>query len=244
MKRTDLRRAAMVLVAVIITGGIAQAAIPDSQGQVHLCVKTGDTKKEGGANVHVIDPDGGRCKSDQTRLAINQQGPAGPIGPQGAQGAQGPRGLQGLPGPQGPAGPEGPEGPQGPPGQSGSVVGNFATDGNCDPEDRTFITCVTVELSMPERAPVLLVGRISAESDADDDGFGECALGTGPTGPLDASLVAVDVRRQFEKTHVPLTIITPPMGPGVVAFGIDCNQWDLDEGIKYLAADLSAVALG
>jgi len=40
----------------------------------------------------------GRCRSDQTRVTWNQQGPPGPQGsegPQGATGAQGPQGAQG-----------------------------------------------------------------------------------------------------------------------------------------------------
>src|ERR1700752_1722856 len=43
----------------------------------------------------------GRCKSSQTRLTWNQQGPPGPQGAQGSQGAQGPVGAQGPAGSQG-----------------------------------------------------------------------------------------------------------------------------------------------
>jgi hypothetical protein len=43
----------------------------------------------------------GRCKSTQTRLTWNQQGPQGAAGAQGSQGAQGARGPQGVQGPQG-----------------------------------------------------------------------------------------------------------------------------------------------
>ena len=49
----------------------------------------------------------GRCKSSQTRVSWNQQGPQGlqgAPGPQGSQGAQGSQGVQGVQGAQGPAG--------------------------------------------------------------------------------------------------------------------------------------------
>jgi hypothetical protein len=47
----------------------------------------------------------GRCRSSQTRVSWNQQGPQGAPGLQGATGAQGPQGVQGSTGPQGPAAP-------------------------------------------------------------------------------------------------------------------------------------------
>ena len=47
----------------------------------------------------------GRCKSSQTRVSWNQQGPQGLQGPQGPQGSQGPAGRRREPaGAQGPAG--------------------------------------------------------------------------------------------------------------------------------------------
>jgi hypothetical protein len=49
----------------------------------------------------------GQCKSGQTRVTWNQQGPQGP------QGAQGPQGVHGAQGPQGPPGPQGVQGPAG-----------------------------------------------------------------------------------------------------------------------------------
>jgi hypothetical protein len=60
----------------------------------------------------------GRCKSDQTHVTWNQQGPTGP---QGQQGVVGPQGTAGAQGPQGPAGLQGPAGV--------SVWANVANDG-------------------------------------------------------------------------------------------------------------------
>lgn len=115
MKGFEARRVAIGLMAVVITAGVAQAAIPDGQGQIHLCIKTGNTDKAGGAEVRVVDPAQSSCKNDQTAVVINQQGPPGP------QGASGPQGPQGETGPQGPEGPEGPQGDQGPQGDTGAT---------------------------------------------------------------------------------------------------------------------------
>lgn len=46
----------------------------------------------------------GRCKSSQTRVTWNQQGPPGPQGQQGSQGATGAQGVEGPQGVQGPNG--------------------------------------------------------------------------------------------------------------------------------------------
>jgi len=46
----------------------------------------------------------GRCKSSQTRVSWNQQGPQGEQGAPGPQGSQGAQGSQGVQGSQGPAG--------------------------------------------------------------------------------------------------------------------------------------------
>src|SRR5262245_43131774 len=55
------------------------------------------------------------CRSPETPISWNQQGPAGPSGPPGANGA---------PGPQGPSGPPGPSGPRGLPG-AGTSLGDI-----------------------------------------------------------------------------------------------------------------------
>lgn len=71
-------RAIWLLVALLgavgIGAGITYAAIPGEDGKVHLCFKTGDASKAGGAAVTVIDPAaGGSCKSGQTETSITEQ---------------------------------------------------------------------------------------------------------------------------------------------------------------------------
>jgi hypothetical protein len=63
-----------LLVAVGVGAGITYAAIPGEDGKVHLCFKTSDASKAGGAAVSVIDPAaGGSCKSGQTATSITEQ---------------------------------------------------------------------------------------------------------------------------------------------------------------------------
>lgn len=69
------------------------------------------------------------CRSNETSLVWNVQGPEGPQGPVGPSGPQGPAGADGAQGeigpagPQGATGPQGPEGPQGPAGMTNLITG-------------------------------------------------------------------------------------------------------------------------
>jgi hypothetical protein len=67
---------------VIALGGVAFAAIPDSNGTIHACFQ-----KNGGA-VRVVES-AAECRSAEQALAWNQRGP------QGATGATGPQGIPG-----------------------------------------------------------------------------------------------------------------------------------------------------
>jgi hypothetical protein len=66
--------------------GVGYAAIPSSNGVVSACyAKAGDLR--------VIDAEAGaQCKSGETALSWNQQGPKGDPGPQGPTGPKGDRG--------------------------------------------------------------------------------------------------------------------------------------------------------
>jgi hypothetical protein len=78
--------------AVLAVGGsMAWAAIPDSGGVIHSCVKNGA--------IRIIDTDtGASCKPGEQALPWNQTGPPGPVGPKGDPGDQGPPGPEGPPG--------------------------------------------------------------------------------------------------------------------------------------------------
>ena len=89
--------------AIVITGSIAIAAIPDSATKVitSCYLKTSGT-------LRVIDKQANKvCKTTETQLAWNQTGVKGDPGPAGLAGPAGPVGPIGLTGPAGPVGPAG-----------------------------------------------------------------------------------------------------------------------------------------
>ena len=95
VRRLSWRSAAVIGVFSVIAGGIAYAAIPDSQGVYTACAH-----KSTGA-LRLIDPAVGSCSQSETQVTWvkqGQTGPQGPVGPQGPQGVQGPAGADGAPG--------------------------------------------------------------------------------------------------------------------------------------------------
>ena len=127
------------VVGSVLVGGVAFAAIPDSNGVINGCYQ----KNVG--NLRVIDPSAGdSCRPSEVPISWSQIGPQGPQGPKGDTGATGPQGPAGPQGPQGqkgdtgdtgPAGPAGPAGPKGDTGATGpqGVPGNLALAGKSCP---------------------------------------------------------------------------------------------------------------
>ena len=111
MRRGKFGVAVGLAAGIVIAAGAAYAAIPGSDGAISACY----SKSTG--QLRVIDAEAGaRCKSGETVLTWNKQGP---VGPQGAQGPRGPAGPQGETGPAGQQGERGPDGPQGETGVAG-----------------------------------------------------------------------------------------------------------------------------
>jgi hypothetical protein len=97
MRRIRGRTLLAAAVTVAVTTGVGYAAIPSSNGAVNGCYEriTGILR--------VIDTDAGkRCKSFETPLAWNVQGPSGAPGATGPKGDTGAKGEQGDPGAPGP----------------------------------------------------------------------------------------------------------------------------------------------
>src|ERR1700735_661728 len=106
------------VVGSVLVGGVAFAAIPDSNGVINGCYQ----KNVG--NLRVIDPSAGdSCRPSEVPISWSQ------IGPQGPQGQKGDTGDTGPAGPAGPAGPKGDTGATGPQG----VPGNLALAGKSCP---------------------------------------------------------------------------------------------------------------
>ena len=208
----------LVLLAGCLTGLLAPrpvlATVPDGNGVIHACF----TKSTG--TIRVIDNSVTNCKSGETSLAWNVQGPPGPqgpqgsVGPQGAQGVAGPTGSTGpggptgLAGPTGPAGPAGAAGPTGPSGPTGSAGPAGTSDaffavGGCCPgiySDNDYHLVVDLDLPAGSYA---LVGTVWLSGPADAGSLTNCALrapgiaindatvGTDNTFGLDSSQVTI-----------------------------------------------------
>jgi len=67
-----------VLALVVAAAGGAVAAIPDPDGTIHACLRSG--------NLRVIDAAVAECQAGETPLAFNQRGQPGPPGPAGPPG--------------------------------------------------------------------------------------------------------------------------------------------------------------
>jgi hypothetical protein len=85
-----------LLVVLVVGAGGGYALAASNSKTITVCAD----KKTG--IVHLKTR--GRCKTSQTRVTWNQQGPPGPQGAQGSQGATGAQGPAGSQGSQGPAG--------------------------------------------------------------------------------------------------------------------------------------------
>jgi hypothetical protein len=116
----------------------------------------------------------------------------------------------------------------------------------CDPESTAFIDCGFVTLNLPAQSRVHVTGAVGARPEgAGDDGHGGCRVATSLNTNLAASEVTVLVTdgslvNQGAGT-IPLTVVTPPLGPGTVDFGIECNE--AFGAIQYHHIQVSAVAI-
>jgi Collagen triple helix repeat (20 copies) len=163
LRHSLIAAAAAVLVA---GGGIATAAIPDSDGVIHACYDAIS------GQVRIVDPETGSpkaCGKNEIAIDWNQQGPKGDqgdVGPQGPAGPTGPAGPAGPSGPTGPAGPIGPAGPAGPAGSSAAKVVS-ATGVALGPSGFTQV----VAMSLPAGSWVIqATAQISYPVFFDDDG--------------------------------------------------------------------------
>ena len=116
---------------------------------------------------------------------------------------------------------------------------------SCDPEvGDGFITCAhtdTVTLAAPTR--VLIIGQIIAEPEViggSDEGVGECRVGTNAGGFLPESVANADVKGQTDE--LTMTGVTGVVGPGPIAFGLDCVEL-ASAPIRYAAAHVTYVEL-
>ena len=105
----------------------------------------------------------------------------------------------------------------------GGLAGESPLGDICDPNGAGFITCAqtgTITLAAPTR--VLLIGQIRAVPEMfGSGGFGACHVGTN-AGPVFESAAVADVTDNFDS--VTTSGITGVVGPGPIAFGLDCDE--------------------
>ena len=89
-KRDVLSAAAGAVVASVLAGGIAWAAIPGAGGVINGCYQ----KVEG--QLRVIDPDTESCNPSEVAISWNEQGVQGEKGDRGDPGAAGRDGRDGI----------------------------------------------------------------------------------------------------------------------------------------------------
>jgi hypothetical protein len=129
----------LVTIAIVAALAFSAGSVFVAYGDTAAPTFYGCLKTSNGTLYDVNSEGPVECKTKDTAISWNQDGPQGlqgPAGPQGEQGipgenggtgatgATGPQGPQGEPGPMGPAGPQGMQGipgPHGMPGQTGPV---------------------------------------------------------------------------------------------------------------------------
>jgi Collagen triple helix repeat (20 copies) len=198
--------AAAAVAALLVAAGVAYATIPDGSGVIHGCYA------RSGGSLRVIDNGVTNCRSGETALQWNVQGPPGPQGQQGTTGPQGPAGAEGATGPQGPAGPQGP---------SGSSHGYLASTNQVAVAELPAYSQVALLSSVPDG--IFMVWAQVAVTDA---------------GNLDADIIChVDVNgaalpntktfAELKGGEGNLTIVSAAtVGGGGSGVGVDCASGD------------------
>jgi len=112
---------------LVVSVGVAYAAIPDASGVINACFKksgNGDDDEGSGpkGSLRVIDTAKGEtCKKNELALSWSQQGPKGDQGATGLRGETGQTGATGATGPTGPQGLKGETGERGETGATGAT---------------------------------------------------------------------------------------------------------------------------
>lgn len=122
-------------------------------------------------------------------------------------------------------------------------TGRSAQGTSCDPESESYVSCASVTVDLPAYGRVLMHGYGTGYTEVDSDSAeGYCALYTSATGGFGA--VAKVQADDNSGGEFGLTTITPPMGPGSVAFEVHCNQFQTIGAIQYEKVGLSVVQIG
>jgi hypothetical protein len=119
-------------------------------------------------------------------------------------------------------------------------MGDSAVQGSeCNPGDASFFTCAFARVNLPYTSRVLMIGTVLAHTDGTQRAVGQCRLATSRGNVFTPLQFATGA--DVEARYVPIIAVTPPLDPGPVDFGIECNE--LESEITYLDARVATVAL-
>ena len=114
-------------------------------------------------------------------------------------------------------------------------VGRSLSGGSCNPSSTTYVDCGFTTLNLPSATRVLILTSFSYGANGSANGTCRLATSSGSLTATARPLYAADERTSS------LTVVTDPIGPGSVDFGLECNQ---QSGDIYIArVEISAVAL-
>ncbi|MFZ1881412.1 MAG: collagen-like protein [Gaiellaceae bacterium] len=229
------RNRALIMVGTALTlltlAGVAYATIPND-GTIHGCYA------RSGGSLRVIDASVTNCKSTETSLDWNVQGPTGPTGATGPQGAPGATGPQGAPGPQGPAGAQG---PQGPAGASGTSHAYSVNNGVAQNIGGSFVE--VRQLNLP--AGTYLVWAKGIIGDPTLDTQESCRLSENGTSTLDT--VHADTFAAGTNTtrggYAPFSLTAPAILQTAGWVEVDCSADDSSAGGAAQEVAITAVTV-
>jgi hypothetical protein len=216
---------------LLTLAGVAYATIPND-ATIHGCYA------RSGGSLRVIDASVTNCKSGETSLDWNVQGPTGPTGPTGPQGATGATGPQGTTGPQGPAGAQG---AQGPTGASGTSHAYSVNNGSATNLGSSFVE--VRQLNLP--AGTYLVWAAGNVGDATDDTQNTCKLvengaSTLATARADTFAAGLNTDRGG---LAPFSVTAPAILQSAGWVEVDCRANDSSAGGQAIDVAITAVTV-
>lgn len=120
-------------------------------------------------------------------------------------------------------------------------VGRMAQGGSCDPETESYVSCGSLTIDLPAQGRVFVHGYGNGFPEPSfSEGFADCAIFTSATGGF-PSVVRVNTDNT-SAGEFGISLVTGPLGPGLVSFEIHCNEVGAD--IHFQNVGLSVVQIG
>lgn len=118
---------------------------------------------------------------------------------------------------------------------AGKVVGQ-----ECAPSGSNFVTCVFTTLNLPRQTRVLVVGHSLGRAVSSPLANAVCRLATSTGVTLADTHIVLP---NGELDNFTLVAISPPIGPGAVDFGLECQNFFASHSMEFTNSDVAAVAI-